>query len=124
MEPEIVAVRRADFAREVLQAELPVLVDFWAAWCVPCRMVAPVLEQIARERAGELKIAKLDIDRSPKVAARFGVRSIPTLILFVDGQERVRILGARGRDHILKRVDPFLPGREAEKPRRRFGRRR
>lgn len=84
----------ADFDALVSQSPLPVLVDFWAAWCGPCRMVAPELEKLARELAGKVVIAKVDTDARPDVAGRYGIRGIPTLILFRDGREAHRVSGA------------------------------
>ena len=102
MSEDIVTVSDRDFEQEVLRSDLPVLVDFWAEWCGPCHMVAPVVEQIAREATGKLRVAKLDIDDNPHTAHRFGVMSIPTLILFVGGEERGRVIGARGKEHIVQ----------------------
>jgi thioredoxin 1 len=102
MSDEIVNVSDRDFEHEVLESELPVLVDFWAGWCGPCHIVAPVVEEIAAAEAGRLRVAKLDIDDNPRTAQRFGVMSIPTLILFVRGEERGRVIGARGKDHIVQ----------------------
>jgi thioredoxin 1 len=91
-----------DFTSEVLESELPVLVDFWAEWCTPCHMVSPVVEQIAREHAATLRAAKLNVDDNPMIAQRYGVMSIPTLILFKGGHERARVVGSRGKDAILR----------------------
>jgi thioredoxin 1 len=97
-----------DFKDTVLAAEVPVLVDFWAEWCVPCHMVSPVVEEIAREKGGALRVAKLNVDDNPEVARQFGVMSIPTLILFVGGEEKARVVGARGKDAILREIEPQL----------------
>jgi len=102
MSEDIVTVGDRDFEHEVMQSDLPVLVDFWAEWCGPCHMVAPVVEQIAAQEKGKLRVAKLDIDVNPHTANRFGVMSIPTLILFIGGEERGRVVGARGKEHVVE----------------------
>jgi thioredoxin 1 len=94
MSEHISPVTDASFERDVLQSPTPVLVDFWAEWCGPCRMVAPVLEQIAAERAGELKVVKLNVDENPQIPAQFAIRGIPTMILFKDGQAVATQVGA------------------------------
>ena len=96
-----------DFEERVLGAESPVLVDFWAEWCVPCHMVSPVVEEIGREKDG-LQVAKLNIDDNPDVTRRYGIMSIPTLMLFKEGKEAARLVGARGKDAILREIDPHL----------------
>ena len=103
-----VAVTDDSFADDVLAASLPVLVDFWATWCGPCRMVAPVLEEIANDKAGELTVAKLDVDANPVTARDFQVISIPTLILFRDGKPVKRIVGAKGKAALLRELDGVL----------------
>lgn len=92
-----ITVTTKTFEREVLESEQPVIVDFWAPWCGPCLAVAPVLDQIAAERAGELKVVRVDVDEEPELAARFGVSSIPTIVLFRDGQPVAGALGALGK---------------------------
>src|SRR5947207_52641 len=97
-------VSDSTFEQEVLSSDKPVLVDFWAEWCVPCHMVSPVVEEIARDHASSLKAFKLNVDDNPQIAMRYGVMSIPTLIVFRDGQERARVVGARGKDAILREI--------------------
>ena len=84
-----------NFQTEVLESEQPVIVDFWAEWCAPCRMVAPILDQIAGERAGVVRVAKVNIDEQPALARRFGVQSVPTIVLFKDGEPAAATLGAQ-----------------------------
>ena len=102
------AVTRVNFAAEVLQSPLPVLVDFWAAWCGPCRAVAPTVEALASEYAGKLKVVKLDVDEAGDVAGQYGVQSIPTLILFKDGQPVERLVGNYPKPAILSKIQQHL----------------
>ena len=102
-------VTDGDFEERVLGSEIPVLVDFWAEWCVPCHMVSPVVEEIGRDKGETLQVAKLKIDDNPEVTRRFSVMSIPTLMLFKGGQEIARVVGARGKDALLKEIDPHVP---------------
>ncbi len=97
-----------DWDTEVLKSDTPVLVDFWAEWCGPCRMVGPVVEEIAQEKAGELKVVKLNVDDSPDTARKYRVMSIPTIMVFSGGDEKKRIVGARGKSQILAEIDEFI----------------
>ena len=101
---------RRVFSTEVLSSNKPVLVDFWATWCGPCKMVAPVLEEIAGERAEQLTVAKLDVDANPETARNFQVVSIPTMILFKDGEPVKRIVGAKGKAALLRELSDAVPG--------------
>ena len=101
-------VSDATFDQEVLSSDVPVLVDFWAEWCVPCHMVSPVVEEIAREYADRMTAAKLNVDDNPQTARQFGVMSIPTLIVFKDGQEKARVVGARAKEAILREIEPHI----------------
>ena len=98
----------ANFADTVLTSATPVLVDFWAQWCGPCRMVAPVLEEISKEKAGTLTVAKVDVDANPGTARDFQVVSIPTLILFKNGRPVKRIVGAKSKPALLRELADFL----------------
>jgi len=96
------------FDEEVGSSDLPLVVDFWAEWCGPCRMVAPVLEALAEENAGKLRIAKLNVDEAPNIARRFEVMSIPTLIVFKDGVAKKRLVGAKGKSQLLQELAEFI----------------
>lgn len=100
-----------DFDEVVLASDTPVLVDFWADWCVPCHMVSPLVEEIAREKGDTLKVAKVDVDENPDVTRRFGIMSIPTLVLFKDGEERARMVGAQSKAALLRDIDPHITDR-------------
>ena len=96
------------FDEEVKSAEIPVLVDFWAEWCGPCKMIAPILAEIASEHQGQLRVAKVNIDETLETARRVEVMSIPTLILFKDGEPQLRIIGAKGKAQLLQELHTFI----------------
>ncbi len=108
MSGSISQLSEATFAEEVNGADGPVLVDFWAEWCGPCKTIAPILEELAGEQTGKLRIAKVDVDDNQGLARQFGVQSIPTMIVFKDGQEVHRMVGARGKAQILADLAPYL----------------
>ena len=101
-------VSDSDFDEVVQLSDVPVLVDFWAEWCGPCKMVAPILEEIAGEHQGRLRIAKLNVDDNLKTAQRFEVMSIPTLILFKGGEPQLRIVGAQSKSNLMAKIEPLL----------------
>jgi thioredoxin 1 len=104
----IVTLTDATFDEQIGSASTPVLVDFWAEWCGPCKMIAPVLEDISKEQVGSLTIAKLNVDDSPEIAQRFSVMSIPTLLLFKDGEPVARIVGAKPKGALMQEIAPHL----------------
>ena len=96
------------FERDVRQSSLPVLVDLWAPWCAPCRMIAPTLEAVAREMSGRLRVAKVNVDENPATADRLGVQGIPTLLVFKDGREVDRIVGVLSKNALMKRLQALV----------------
>ena len=108
MSENITTLTDATFKEEIGSSDVPVLVDFWAEWCGPCKLIAPILEEIAVEQAGKVRIAKLNIDENLGMASEFGVMSIPTLILFKDGEQVQRLVGAKPKGQLLQEISAHL----------------
>jgi len=98
----------SNFQQEVMDSETPVLIDFWAVWCGPCKMVAPVVEEIAKEYEGRIKVGKVDVDNNPEVSMKFGIRSIPTLMVFKGGKVVEQIIGAVPKKNLVEKVLPHI----------------
>ena len=108
MSDGILTLTDATFDESVGAADTPLLVDFWAEWCGPCKMISPVLEDIAKEHAGRIQVAKLNVDDNPNTAMRYNVMSIPTLLVIADGEVKKRLVGAKGKPQLLEELAEFI----------------
>lgn len=108
MSDNITTLSDTTFQEEVASSDEPILVDFWAEWCGPCKMIAPILDEIAEEQVGKLRIAKLNVDENPGIARQFEVMSIPTMIVFKDGEPAKRLVGAKGKGALLEDLSEFI----------------
>ncbi len=105
---DLLEVTDDNFESEIVKSDIPVMVDFWAEWCGPCKMVGPVVEELSKEYAGKIKIGKMDVDKNPGTPAKFGIRSIPTLILFKDGEVAQTIVGAQPKSYLEEELKKVL----------------
>jgi thioredoxin 1 len=110
MSNNITDVSDSSFEKDVLQSDRPVLVDFWAAWCAPCRMLAPTVEAVAEKYAASARVVKLNVDDNPSISQRYGIKGIPTLILFNAGKEEERVVGATSKEAISRMIDKHVRG--------------
>src|SRR4030095_3195526 len=108
MSEQVTEVSDLTFEKDVLQADRPVLVDFWAAWCAPCRMLAPTVEAVAQIYASRARVVKLNVDDNPSISQRYGIKGIPTLILFKGGREEERVVGATSKEAIARMIDKHV----------------
>src|SRR5213592_467520 len=105
MENSVIILNESNFDREVTQDDKPVIVDFWADWCGPCKMIAPVLDEIAREKAGSVKVAKVNVDENQSLSLKFNIRAIPALLFFKNGQLRDQVTGVASKKDLLNRIE-------------------
>jgi thioredoxin 1 len=110
MSDQVTEVSDSSFEKEVLQSDRPVLVDFWAAWCAPCRMLAPTVDAIAEKYAANARVVKVNVDDNPSISQRYGIKGIPTLILFKGGKEEERVVGATSKEAISRMIDKHVTG--------------
>ena len=108
MSDNLVHVTDTSFESDVLQSEIPALIDFWAAWCGPCKMIAPLLEELSNEYAGRIQVCKIDVDSNPQTAAKYNVRGIPTLLVFKNGSIEATKVGALSKSQLVEFVDSFV----------------
>ena len=104
----LIEITDANFATEVEQSDIPVLIDFWAVWCGPCKMIAPIVEELVQEYDGKIKVGKLDVDNNQQTAMKFGIRSIPTLLIFKNGSVVDTLIGAVSKGQIIEKLDAQL----------------
>lgn len=108
MSDKPITVTDSNFEEEVVKSDIPVLVDFWAEWCMPCKMVLPILKEIAEEMEGKIKVAKLNVDNSPQAAGQYGIRSIPSLLIFKSGSVAEQMIGALPKKAIKEKIDNVI----------------
>lgn len=108
MSEHVTDVSDSSFEKDVLESEQPVLVDFWASWCAPCRMLAPTVEAVAEKYNGAARVVKLNVDENPSISQRYGIKGIPTLILFKNGKEEERVVGATSKEAISRMIDKHV----------------
>jgi thioredoxin 1 len=105
---QVTHIAGGNWKAEVMDSTIPVLVDFWAEWCGPCKMIAPILDELSTEMAGQLKIVKVNVDENREIAAQYSIRSIPTLLIFKDGQVKGQMVGAMGKAQLKERLTSYL----------------
>lgn len=105
---DLLAITESNFENEVIKSELPVLIDFWAVWCGPCKLVAPIVEELAKEYEGKLTVGKCDVDSNQNIAIKYGIRSIPTILIFSNGEVAEQIVGAAPKQHIQAKIENVM----------------